>query len=381
MNSSTYGAAMTDRSRLVLPGPRRCRAATALAQTAAKPPKPVARRQRPPTATKRRSAAAASRRSRHRPAPAGLRAAAAGDRARRDRRRRRPADGAERRRARPLPPHLPGAGQPASGRQADAEIAQLKDKTLMGYVGAQRLLEPRLHRALRPARGLAAGLQRPSRCAGDLPAGAGAPTPGVGRPHAGELRRQRQPLADLRRRAHRDRRRRRPRRRAARAPAADGRRRRLQRRLRAARPQVDGRRAGPAGSRAVARPRPHPRARGRFAARRAGAGRCQRAARRQLERRPLRPSPAATWPRPRAASSWWPMRRPTRPRRGRWRPAPSGPRAPTCWPAIRRSSRPISSAPPCMAAPSTAWSRRRCWACRSCPTGTCRRSTAAAPTC
>ena len=32
----------------------------------------------------------------------------------------------------------------------------------------------------------------------------------------------------------------------------------------------------------------------------------------------------------------------------------SGRRAPTCWPAIRRSSRPISSAPPCTAAPSTA---------------------------
>ena len=101
-----------------------------------------------------------------------------------------------------------------------------------------------------------------------------------------------------------------PRRRAAGAPAAHGRRWRLQRRLRPARPQVDGRPAGPAGSRIVARPHPHPRAGGRFAARRAGAGRGQHAARRQLERRPCRLSPAATWPRPRAASSWWPMRSP-----------------------------------------------------------------------
>ena len=33
-------------------------------------------------------------------------------------------------------------------------------------------------------------------------------------------------------------------------------------------------------------------------------------------------------------------------------PAPSGPPAPTCWPAIRRNSRPTSSARPCTAAPS-----------------------------
>ena len=38
----------------------------------------------------------------------------------------------------------------------------------------------------------------------------------------------------------------------------------------------------------MARPHPHPRARGRFAARRAGAGRCRPAARRQLERRRCR---------------------------------------------------------------------------------------------
>jgi len=36
--------------------------------------------------------------------------------------------------------------------------------------------------------------------------------------------------------------------------------------------------------------------------------------------------------------------RPTGPRRGRCRPVRSGRRAPTCWPAIRRNSRPISSA-------------------------------------
>ena len=46
--------------------------------------------------------------------------------------------------------------------------------------------------------------------------------------------------------------------------------------------------------------------------------------------------------------------RPTRPRPGRWPPARSGRRAPTCWPATRRNSRPISSAPRCTAAPSTA---------------------------
>ena len=158
-----------------------------------------------------------------------------------------------------------------------------------------------------------------------------------------------------------------PRRRAARAPAADGRRWRLQRRLRAARPQVDGRRCwarrksscGAAAS-APARSRPI----------RSAACRC----RSMSARRPTPtgtpaspPSPAATWPRPPAASSWWPMRRPTRPRPGRWRPAPSGRRAPTCWPAIRRNSRPISSAPPCTAAPSTAWSPRRRSACRSSP--------------
>ena len=85
-------------------------------------------------------------------------------------------------------------------------------------------------------------------------------------------------------------------------------------------------------------------------------------------------------PRPPAALSWWPTRRRTGPRPGPSRQAPSGRPAPTCWPAIRRSSPPISSGPPCTAAPSMAWSPRRCWACRSWPTGTCRRSTASVPT-
>jgi soluble lytic murein transglycosylase len=90
--------------------------------------------------------------------------------------------------------------------------------------------------------------------------------------------------------------------------------------------------------------------------------------------------PDANWSaglrRPRAASSWWPMPHPTRPRHGRCLPAPSGPRAPIFSPAIRRNSRPISSAPRSSIALSTAWSRRRSWACASSPTGTCRRSTA-----
>ena len=198
----------------------------------------------------------------------------------------RPADGAEQRGARPLPPHLPGAGERpvGDGRRRDRQ-AQRQDPD--GLCRRPAPAQPQLPGAVRAARGLAAGLQRPSRRAGDLQARAGPPAQGRGRPHAGELRRHRTAVAHLRRRPHRDRRRCRPRRRAARAPAADGRRWRLQRRLRAARPEVDGRAAGRAGSRAVARPHPHARARGRFAARRAGAGRCQRAARRQLGRGPL----------------------------------------------------------------------------------------------
>jgi hypothetical protein len=70
--------------------------------------------------------------------------------------------------------------------------------------------------------------------------------------------------------------------------------------------------------------------------------------------RPSRASSAATWPIRRGASRWWPMRRPTGPRRGRCRPVRSGRRAPTCWPAIRRNSRPISSVRRCTAAPSMA---------------------------
>ena len=55
--------------------------------------------------------AAAGAPSHHRPAPAGLRAAAGGDRARRNRRHPRPAHGARQRHPRDLPPHLPGAGR------------------------------------------------------------------------------------------------------------------------------------------------------------------------------------------------------------------------------------------------------------------------------
>src|SRR5918994_870231 len=57
---------------------------------------------------------------------------------------------------------------------------------------------------------------------------------------------------------------------------------------------------------------------------------------------------------PPAASRRWPMLRPTRPLRGRCRRVRSGRRAPTCWPATRRSSRPSSSVRRSTAAPSTA---------------------------
>ena len=157
----------------------------------------------------------------------------------------------------------------------------------MGYVGAQRLLS---HSYQASYDQLAAWLQdyndhpdapaiyklaliRRPKGAGDL-----TPASFVGIA---------QPSPDLRRGPHRHRRRCRPRGRAARAPAADGRGRRLQRRLRAARREGHGRAARRARGRAVARPHPHPRARGRFAARRAGAGRCHRAARRQLGGRHL----------------------------------------------------------------------------------------------
>ena len=56
----------------------------------------------------------------------------------------------------------------------------------------------------------------------------------------------------------------------------------------------------------------------------------------------------------RGASSWWPMPRPTRPRPGPCPQGHSGRRAPTCWRAIRRNMRLISSAPRCTAAPSMA---------------------------
>ncbi len=160
------------------------------------------------------------------------------------------------------------------------------------------------------------------------------------------------------------------RRRAAGAPAEHGRRWRLQRRLRAARPQVDGRYPGPAGSRAVARPPAHPRSSRPIP---------QRGVQVPVE---VSVPPDANWTRRPAGLHARQHGRGRPPLRagGRClarpglvldpgRPARSGRRAPTCWRAIRRSTRPISSARRCMAAPSMAWSPRRRWACRSRPTG------------
>ena len=221
--------------------------------------------------------------SHHRPAPAGLRAATAGDRARRNRRGRRSAHGARHRHKGNLPPHLPGAGRrPVRPGRRRHRAAQGQDPD--GLCRRPAPAEPGRSRALRGARRLAAGIQRPSRCAGDLPAGARPPHARLARADAVELRRPGAAVAQLRRRPHRERRRRRARRRAQGAPAGHGRRWRLQRRLRAPRPEVDGRGPGAAGGRAVARPHPHPRPRGRFAARRAAADRCRYPARRHLER-------------------------------------------------------------------------------------------------
>ena len=75
--------------------------------------------------------------------------------------------------ARPLPPHLPGPGRRPVRARPMPRSPGCSDKALMGYVGAQRLLSPELPAQLRRARCLAAGVQRPSRCAGDLQAGAG----------------------------------------------------------------------------------------------------------------------------------------------------------------------------------------------------------------
>ena len=155
----------------------------------------------------------------------------------------------------------------------------------MGYVGAQRLLDPGL-----PSR---VTTSSPPGCRNTTTirmrrrsTGWRCPAARPARPsHAGQLRRQAPPSPDLRRRRTMTRRRRLARRRAPDAAAGHGRRRRLQCRLRPARPQVDGRPAGPAGSRAVARPHGHPCPGSRNAARRAGAGRGRHAARRQLERR------------------------------------------------------------------------------------------------
>ena len=112
------------------------------------PPRPP---RRPKPLGRQVAGAAAGRPSHHRPAPAGLRAAAAGDRARRNRRHARPAHGARQRDARPLPAHLPGAGgrpvrpgrrrdRPAQGQDAD------------GLCRRPAPAEPGPCRELRPAR-------------------------------------------------------------------------------------------------------------------------------------------------------------------------------------------------------------------------------------
>ena len=124
-------------------------------------------------------------------AAAGLRAAAAGDRARRDGRGRRPADGARRPTSATATAASSRPRRPASSARPTPRSPSCKDKTLMGYVGAQRLLSPATSATLRRARRLAAGLQRPSRCAGDLQAGAGPPHARLGRADAGELRQHR----------------------------------------------------------------------------------------------------------------------------------------------------------------------------------------------
>ena len=117
-------------------GQRLMLAASALAQTATKPPpsprpppsrpRPAPRRQ--PAAAVPGQAAARHPAARAARAPSGLRAAAAGHRARRDGRRPDLPTVLEQRRARPLPPHLPGAGgRPVRpGRRRDRQ-AQRQD--------------------------------------------------------------------------------------------------------------------------------------------------------------------------------------------------------------------------------------------------------------
>ena len=247
----------------------------------------------------------------------GLRAAAAGHRARRDRRRGRPADRARHREPRPLPAHLPGPGRRPVGARPTPRSPSSSDKTLMGYVGAQRLLSqgyparydelaawlqeyndhpdaPAIYKLALARRTPGSGDLTPASFVGSTP---GSPTfaaartvTGADAAQAAELRARLQSMAD------------------------DG-------GFNAAFVLLDRKSTvdmlGAAGSRTVARSHPHARARSRLAARR-----CRCRSRSACRPTPTgtpacRPSPAATWPRRRAASSWWPTRRPIGPRPGR----------------------------------------------------------------
>ena len=151
--------------RLVHPGGGRgadrrtspLRPATGQRRRRSRSPLPQARRAPTPHTTRRPGRSRAS----------GLRAAAAGHRARRDHAGRRPADGARRQQSRALPPHLPGPVV----RQLGPGRCRHRPPHRQDPDGLYRRPAParaQLHRALRPARGLADRLQRPSRRARDL---------------------------------------------------------------------------------------------------------------------------------------------------------------------------------------------------------------------